>query len=136
MPSGDDQISRMRHALTTRHEHQMDRLVDHRVVGELDQRAVGDERGVESGKRVLVELRDLSEVVLYGRISRLDRAGQTADAKACAHFLERRETLVENTTDKNESVPVGLAKTESLEVTRLDAERIRRVIFPPRRLTP
>src|SRR6266550_361283 len=135
MPSGDYQISRVRHALT-RHEHQMDRLVDHRVVGELDQRAVGHERGVESGKRVLVELRDLSEVALYDWISRLDCACQTADAKACAHFLERRETLVENTTDKNESVPVGLSKTESLEIGGLDAERIRSVALPPRRLTP
>src|SRR5437868_1227456 len=134
MPSGDDQISRVRHALATGHEDKMDRLVDYRVVGELDQCAVSDERGVESGKRVLLELCDLSEVALYGRISRLDCARQTANAEACAHFLERRETFVENTIDENESVPVGLAKTESLEFGGLDSERIRNVTFAPRRL--
>src|ERR1700742_3415666 len=98
----------------------MDRLLDYRVVGELDERAVADERGVERGERRLLERRDAPKMTLDQRIAGLDRAGQTCHPHAAADFFERRQSLVKNAVDEDESVPFGLSEAKTLQIGRAE----------------
>src|SRR5437762_8379084 len=56
------------------------------------------------------------------------------DLDRFANVLERRETLIENTVDENETMPVGLAKSEALQIGGLEADRISEVAFATRGL--
>ena len=80
----DDEIPRMRDALTFRDKHEMDRLLDDCVRGELDVSAIVDERRVERRESVLFECRDLADVALNPRCSGFDRARETTHADAAA----------------------------------------------------
>src|SRR5438105_2007127 len=124
MTFGDDHIARMRNAVATGNEQQVNGLLDDRIPDELDERAIADESSVQRSEGVLVEARNLSEIAFEQRRAGFYRARQTPDAYRVADFLERREALVENTVDENETMPVGLAKPEPLEIGRLQAERI------------
>ena len=118
VPTGHDQIPRMTDAFTTGNKNQVDGLLDDGVVGQLDESAVGDERGIEGGEGCLLELRHLPQVLLDRRLTRFYRVGQTADAYTIASILERRKALVENSVDEDQSMPVGLPEAESLEISR------------------
>src|SRR5450759_1168812 len=106
----DDEIPRMRHALSIRDEHEMDRLLDDRFSRQLDERAIVDERSVERGERVLLECRNLADVALNARCSGFDRACETAHADAFAESRGGREILRELAVYEDEGVPAVLAE--------------------------
>src|SRR5262249_33248407 len=82
LTSGADykKITRVRHrrsARTRRHEQQIDRMFEHYAVGDLDQRSVGKQRGVERRKRTFVKRRKTAEPLAYRRTVIPYRAGET-----------------------------------------------------------
>ena len=50
----------MRNAVATGNEQQVNGLLDDRIPGELDERAIANESGVQRSESVLVEARNLS----------------------------------------------------------------------------
>src|SRR5881628_641147 len=102
----------MRNAFATGDENQMDRLLDDGILGKLDERAVGDERGVERGESVLLEPGELPQMPLDGGLAGLYRIRETANANCTAAIIERREALIENAIDEDEAMPVGLREAE------------------------
>jgi hypothetical protein len=62
-----------------RDEQQMDRLFDDRPAGKVQERAIAEKAGVQRDERVLLDVRELGEVLLEDIALFLDRVRQPAD---------------------------------------------------------
>ncbi len=105
----------MRHDRRTvgaRHENHVDRRVDHRAFGQVNERAVLHERGVQRGKAAAGEVRELAEVALYDVRVIPERDRERTGVHAGRQPLHPRQSRVEPPVDDHEpNGRVGVWKT-------------------------
>src|SRR6185503_10360112 len=109
----------------------MYRLLDDDIVPDLDESAVGNERGVERGEGVLLELCHRSHIALDERAVRIYGICNTEDSNASAELTGRRQFRAEHAIDEDDRVPALFAEREAREIGFLDADGIRCVAATP-----
>ncbi len=92
-----------------RGEHQMDRPLDRRALGDVDQRAIAHQRGVERDHALLLGGHDLAEISGGERIARGQRLGHGPDGQSLREIVEVGQIRRKHAVDEHDAPHLHVA---------------------------